>query len=141
MPGPWKPYDEDTVGALTQALYRFLEYHLFVQGNPVRGNLMQAYDENQLRVMLGNYGIFIPPRIDPNDANSAPVRIMLVDIQTATIWQDHTQPAINYQTDTFYVLVMPPIPSNSHYAGQPGYQDMQAWQSAWYHAIVDGFGM
>jgi hypothetical protein len=140
MPGPWKPYDEDTVGPLTEALYRFLHYHLFVPGDQVRGALMNAGNEGQLRMMLGQYGIFIPERIDMNDPNSAPLRIMLVDVQTANIWQEPGRP-INYNNDYFYVLVMPPIPSNANYAGQPGYQDMQAWESAWYHAIVDGYGM
>ena len=56
-------------------------------------------------------------------------------------WQDPNQNHINPSNDYFYLLILPPVPNNANYAGQPGYKDMQAWESAWYHAIVDGYGM
>jgi len=91
--------------------------------------------EDEVRAVLVTYGIVIPRQTDQGD----PLRIMLVDVQNAQTWQE--PPPINPVTDYFYLLVMPPVPSNPNYPGQPGYQDMQAWESAWYHAIVDGYGM
>jgi hypothetical protein len=141
MPGgPWKPYDESLVGSLTQALFAFLDKELFAAGNAaIRNNLLNAPDEHQLRLMLGNYGIFIPALI--GGPGSAPLRIMLVDVQSTRTWQDPNQAPINAANDYFYLLVMPPVPTRYDPTAQPGYEKMQAWESAWYHAIVDGYGM
>jgi hypothetical protein len=139
MPGPWKPYDYAQVGVTTQHLYEFLQ-KLFGPGNAAfRANLLAAPDERQLRIMLGDWGIFIPTHIGAT--GSPPLRIMLVDIQSTHTWQDPTQAPINPDTDYFYLLVMPPVPTRYDPAVQPGYEEMQAWESAWYHAMVDGYGM
>jgi len=136
MPGPWKPYNQNHVGRTTQALYGFLT-DLFdgTKGPALRKQLLGAMSEDEVRAVLVTYGIVIPRQTDQGD----PLRIMLVDVQNAQTWQE--PPPINPVTDYFYLLVMPPVPSNPNYPGQPGYQDMQAWESAWYHAIVDGYGM
>ena len=111
MPGPWKPYDTTQVGVTTQHLYEFLQ-ELFGPGNATfRANLLDAPDEGQLRIMLGDWGIFIPTHIGADD--SPPLRIMLVDIQSTRTWQDPTQAPINPANDYFYVLVMPPVPTRS----------------------------
>lgn len=136
MPGPWKPYNANLIGVTTQHLYGFLQELFGNQGQALRDQLMHANDENQLRIMLGNWGILIPANV-----NGLPLRIMMVDIQNARTWQDRNQNPIKPNTDYFYLLTLPPVPSNPNYAGQPGYKDMQAWESAWYHAIVDGYGM
>lgn len=139
MPGPWKPYNTAQVGVTTQHLYEFLQ-ELFGPDNATfRTNLLAAHDEGQLRIMLADWGIFIPAHIGAE--GSPPLRIMLVDIQSTQIWQDPTQAPINPATDYFYVLVMPPVPTRYDPAAQPGYEEMQAWESAWYHAMVDGYGM
>jgi hypothetical protein len=139
MPGPWKPYNIAQVGVTTEHLYEFLQ-QLFGSGNAAfRANLLAAPDERQLRIMLGDWGIFIPT--DIGGTGSPPLRIMLVDIQSTRTWQDPNQAPINPATDYFYVLVMPPVPTRYDPAVQPGYEEMQAWESAWYHAMVDGYGM
>jgi hypothetical protein len=80
--------------------------------------------------MLGAWSIGIPDD----------VRIMLVDIEAAA--KKEYPPAIVPGTDKFYVLILPPVPRREK--GNPGddaYKEMQAWNSAWYHAINDGYGM
>jgi hypothetical protein len=140
MPGPWKPYKAAQVGVTTQHLYEFLQQLFGPDNAAFRANLLAAPDESQLRIMLGDWGIVIPTNIEGPD--SPPLRIMLVDIQSTQTWQDPTQQVkINPATDYFYVLVMPPVPTRYDPAVQPGYEVMQAWESAWYHAMVDGYGM
>jgi hypothetical protein len=141
MPGPWKPPSYySNAGNTAQYLYAFVQ-ELFGTGGPaLRNQLMSAHDEDEVRAVLNSKGIVIP-RLSGGSGTS-PLRIMLVDVQNAKTWQDRNYPnPIDPTTDYFYLLVMPPVPSNANYAGQPGYTDMQAWESAWYHAIVDGFGM
>jgi hypothetical protein len=136
MAGPWKPpYNP---GVETKHLYDFVQ-KLFDGPTQAafRASLFAAPDENQLRIMLGDWGIFIPTVIGA--PGSPPLRIMLVDVENASTWQD--TPPINPATDYFYVLVMPPVPTRYDPVAQPGYEEMQAWESAWYHAMVDGYGM
>jgi hypothetical protein len=64
---------------------------------------------------------------------------MLVDVQSTQTWQAH--PPIDPNNNYFYLLVLPPVPTRYDPVAQPGYEEMQAWESAWYHAIVDGYGM
>jgi hypothetical protein len=137
MPGPWKPPYYSNAGNTTQYLYAFVQELFGAGGAALRNQLMNAQDEDEVRAVLNSKGIVIP-RLT-GGASSPPVRIKIVDVQTAGVWEAH--PPINPNNDFFYVLVLPPVPSNSNYAGQPGYTDMQAWESAWYHAIVDGYGM
>jgi hypothetical protein len=139
MPGPWKPYNPAQVGITTEHLFDFLQQLFGAGQGPFRANLFAAPNENQLRTMLGDWGIFIPAII--GGPGSPPLRIMLVDVESARTWQDPTQPPINPAADYFYVLVMPPVPTRYAPGAQPGYEEMQAWESAWYHAIVDGYGM
>ena len=51
-------------------------------------------------------------------------------------------PAIN-PADDFYVLVLPPVPNNKPTADptKKDYREDQAWEGAWHHATVDGYGM
>jgi hypothetical protein len=137
MAGPWKPpYNP---GVETKHLFDFLQ-QLFGAGQVAfRASLFAAPNEAQLRTMLGDWGIFIPTHT--GGPGTPAVRIMLVDVQNANTWQDPSLPKINPATDDFYVLVMPPVPTRYPAAAQPGYEEMQAWESAWYHAIVDGYGM
>jgi hypothetical protein len=138
MPGgPWKPYNANLVGVTTQALYTFVQELFSPRGPALRTQLLNAPDENQLRLMLGNWGIFIPTNI--GGAGSPPLRIMLVDVQSTQTWQAH--PPIDPNNNYFYLLVLPPVPTRYDPVAQPGYEEMQAWESAWYHAIVDGYGM
>jgi hypothetical protein len=135
MPGPWKPpYNQ---GATTQTLYNFVQQLFSVGGTGIRNTLLAATNETQLRTMLAGYGISLPTHI--GGPGSSSLRIMLVDIQSARCWQDPSQAPINPAADYFYVLVMPPVPTR--YSGQPGYEEMQALESAFYHAAVDGYGM
>jgi hypothetical protein len=139
MPGPWKPYNLGQVGVTTQTLYNFVQQLFGPGGNVIRNTLLAAANETQLRTLLAGYGISLPANIGGPGSPPPPLRIMLVDIQSARCWQDPSLGPINPATDYFYVLVMPPVPTR--YSGQPGYEEMQALESAFYHAEVDGYGM
>lgn len=130
MSGPTKSYDEYQVGAATQRNYAFLEELWSARGPALRDQLFSQGSEASLRALLGAWNIPIPDD----------VRIMLVDIEGAKT-KVHS-PAIIPSSDKFYVLILPPVPRREE--NKPGndvYKEMQAWNSAWYHAINDGYGM
>ena len=122
---PWKPkYD---VGAVVDNLKYFVDQLFDPQNQSAfRNQFFQHKHESVVRQLLADNKVIIPP----DDGNGNPVRIVIVDIQNARMWKADDFNA----NQLFYLLVMPPVPT---------YYDteMQAWESAWYHAIVDGFGM
>jgi hypothetical protein len=124
-PGPYKPFDPLKVGEAVQGNYWFLDKLFAPGGNAYRQSIL-AMNDNQLRQELSEYGLDIPQG----------VRLVVVDLETATL-----QPvggALNAQ-DPFYQLVMPPAPRR--HAGNAQYRHDQQWEDAWYHAIVDSYGM
>jgi hypothetical protein len=125
---PWKSY-LNPVGQTVDNLHWFLDQLFGASQQAFRDQFFHLSDEDQLRNLLATNRIFIPAT-DPQSGN--PIRIMLVDVENARC--HHYGAHINPATDLFYLLVMPPVPR--HYD-----PTMQNWESAWYHAIVDGFGM
>lgn len=130
-PGPHKPYDEDEVGEVVQTNYEFLETLFDARkGAKLRRQLWGQANEARLRAFLRTKGIVVP----------AGVRIMLVDIENARTKVQ--PPAIDPKKDSFYVLVLPPMPRRkTKDPTKKDYKEMQAWKSAWYHASNDGYGM
>jgi len=132
MSGPTKHYDENKIGQHVQINYKFIEKLFNKRGQKAfRDKLFSCADEAALRRALKRLRIDVP--------NS--VRIILVDIQYARM--KSYPPHINPTKDSFYMLVMPPVPTNKKTADpkRTDYTEMQAWESAWLHAIVDGYGM
>jgi hypothetical protein len=125
MPGPTKPYDEKKVGDQLQANYVFLEKLFGTQQKAFRDRFFRCATEAKLRSALSREKIKVP----------SDVRIMLVDVEFARM---KTFGSVNPRRDKFYILVMPPVPRRER---TEDYKEMQAWQGAWYHAIVDGYGM
>ena len=83
-----------------------------------------------LTTELAEYGLVIPPG----------VRIVLVDLETARLhYNGPTLDTTPVTGDTFYQLVMPPVPRR--HPGNAEYKHDQQWEDAWYHAIVDSYGM
>jgi len=138
---PHKPWKPEEVGAHTQSYYAFAEM-LWTSGSTVRNDLKTAssVNEDTLRSKLGAFGIVIPPMtLEPHPQ---PLRIYVFDVENADLY--NASPPINPTTDSFYVFVMPPNPRGrplSPHAPPDEYRDMQAWESAWYHAAVDGYGL
>ena len=137
---PWKQYP-GTTGAEVDHLKYFVDRLFGIPGNDPMAFRKQFFDipdsspdglhgENVLRQMLADNQIIIPPDDGAKPPN--PIHIVLVDVQTAHLKCYYKK--FNAANDLFYLLVMPPIPTQYN-------ADMQAWESAWYHAIVDGFGM
>jgi len=125
MPGPTKPYAEYNVGATIQTNYAFLEELWGERGPALREELFARPSEASLRSLLGAWSITI----------ADDVRIMLVDIESARV---KTHGNINPATESFYVLVLPPVPRRE---SEEIYKEMQAWTGAYYHAGSDGYGM
>jgi hypothetical protein len=127
MAGPTKPYDEERIGDHLQANYVFLE-KLFDgrDGRELRRELWEL-DEGALRERINAELKLKIPR---------DVRIMLVDIENARAKPEPGD--INPRTESFYVVVLPPVPRRER--GHT-YKEMAAWEGAWHHAIVDGYGM
>jgi hypothetical protein len=122
-PGPYKPYSSNSVGEHVQNNYEFFN-DIFDDKN-YRDDLF-AMDQDGLRKELEKeYGLKIPPE----------VKIVLIDLESARMQPDDIDPT----RDTFYQLVMPPTPRR--HPGSPEYKHDQAWEDAWYHAIVDSYGM
>ncbi|MGA7490609.1 MAG: hypothetical protein WBW74_27115, partial [Xanthobacteraceae bacterium] len=69
----------------------------------------------------------------------AGARIMLVDIENA---RTKTYGPIDAVNENFYLLTLPPVPRRpTSQSSKEDYKSMQAWEGAWHHAIVDGYGM
>jgi hypothetical protein len=131
---PWKSY-ANSPGATADDLYYFLQncFQPNPKGNNFRNQFFDpALTEDSARVLLMNNRIFVPQ--DDGGKPPNPIRLMFVDVQNAQVWQDPKKKKIDPVNDLFYLLVMPPTPQKYD-------PEMQAWESAWYHAIVDGYGM
>jgi hypothetical protein len=124
---PWKAY-ASSPGATADHLKYFCDQLFGPNQKAFRDQFFTLGDEKQLRQLLGDNQVIIPP----TDANGNPVRIMVVDVEYARCF--NYPPKIDPVNDLFYLLVMPPVPTKYD-------KEMQAWDSAWYHAIADGFGM
>jgi hypothetical protein len=124
---PKKDYDETKVGATLQGIYALSE--ILFDPKSQKTFRDQFFDlaatEDTARELLGPYGIVVAPG----------VKIMVVDIENA---RTRTFGTIDAVKDDFYVFVMPPVPRRST---TKDYKDSQAWEGAWYHSIVDGYGM
>ncbi len=125
MSGPTKPYDEDKVGQQVQMNYKFID-KLFGRGQKAfRDRFFRCRTEAALRRALKREGVNVRPG----------VRLMILDVENARTKVFGT---INPRRDNFYVMVMPPVPRRRK---SEDYKDSQAWEGAWYHAIVDSYGM
>jgi hypothetical protein len=128
---PAKYWDPLKVGDQVQKNYDLLTT-LFdtVQGKQLRDKLFAYATEQELREELQRISV---PLLDD-------VRVMLVDIENART--KTFDPAINPAVDKFYVLTLAPVPRRpTADAGAQDYKRMQAWEGAWHHAIVDGYGL
>jgi hypothetical protein len=126
---PWKPY-YNPVGSTVDNLEEFCK-SLFDTGTQeaFREQFFTLTTEKDLREVLADNKIVIPPT---DVITGAPIRIMVVDVENARCVSYGAK--IDPKNELFYLLVMPPVPRKYD-------RDMQAWESAWYHAIADGFGM
>lgn len=131
---PDKDWDEHKVGQDVQVGYNFLE-KLFKAGTgaAIRNKIWKACagpggSEAKLRKLLKNtYHLqWIP----------AGAHIMIVDIENARVWPSPL-PA-GWKQKNWYTLVLPPLPRRS---GSTEYKEERAWESAWYHAMADSYGM
>lgn len=133
MPGPTK-HAYASLEEVVQINAKFLKHLWSAQGAGFRTELLGAPTENDLRTILGRWGI----QVDGS------VRIMVVDLETAQV---KTHGPINSQTDSFYTLVLPPAPLKYRPppAQQPEvvqtYNDRQRLAAAYYHAVNDSYGM
>ena len=130
MAGPTKPYDETKIGDQVQKNYAFLE-ELFGPGHQAfRQTLWNADDATLRNTLRTRLGIDVP----------LTTRIMIVDIENARV-----KPAsgdIDPNKDDFYVMVLAPVPRRATTdPTKKDYKEMQAWEGAWHHAIVDSYGM
>ena len=138
VPGPYKPWDETVVGDYVQRNYNFLD-QMFSEGKGApTGSTRDRYlnyTGPQLRQHVNN-DLHIPI--------PAQVKIGVFDCETVKFNDpDH----IAFNNDAYYILVLPPMPRG--YSPNPpppnppsqDHTDDQAWHSAWYHSVVDGYGM
>src|SRR5262245_25898332 len=123
-PGPYKPYNSRKVGQQIQNNYEFLKY-LFDDDNKDYRDELFGMNDDDLRTELAGYGLVIPKE----------VRIVLIDLEFARMQPTDIKP----DKDTFYQLVLPPVPRR--HPDSPEYKHDQQWEDAWYHAIVDSYGM
>jgi hypothetical protein len=127
--GPYKPYDPTKVGDQVQNNYEFMK-EIFGPGQAQYRQQLLAMSDNDLRTELAEYGLVIPQG----------VRIVLVDLETAKMHHNGGPIDLTPGTgDTFYQLVMPPVPRRHPNSSE--YRHDQQWEDAWYHAIVDSYGM
>src|SRR5262245_19042361 len=132
MAGPTKPYNAADVKEQLGVNYDFTA-KLFGPGQKAfRDKFFACATEAELRDLLRENKIEV----------AADVRIMLVDIENA---RSKTIGPIDARNEKFYALVMAPVPRGDGRPAanppgvDPGYIDMQAWENAWYHAVVDGY--
>jgi hypothetical protein len=123
---PTKPYSEYKVGEVAQANYKFFE-DCFDPGNkPFRDWFFDgATTEPQVRARLKAYGLDIPEGI----------KLVVVDLQYARMKNWSLKKP---EEEPFYEFILPPVPTRSTNAD---YVESQQWEEAWFHAIVDGYGM
>ncbi|MGB8433408.1 MAG: hypothetical protein WCE38_04010 [Burkholderiales bacterium] len=112
-------------GAVSQEYYAFLMNKLWKpNGRQLRDQLIAASQGQLKEIFTANN---IP--FDPN------VKILVVDLETARTNGFEANPSpLN-----FYTFVLPPEPRRN--SDEPHYKAMQAWATAYYHAINDSYGM
>jgi hypothetical protein len=126
MPTPFKPpYTPAKMGTYVQKNYVFLREKLFDPkvGAALRQELLNMSEADLRPRIKAELDLDIP----------AHVRVMVVDIENG-----RANPASMNQDDEFYMLVLPPVPRKSETAE---HKEACAWEGAWHHAIVDGYGM
>ena len=134
MPGPWKPWNDADVGEYAQLNHEFLKYmYQEGPGNPpggYRDRYLNFTSDELRRALAQDLKILIP----------ANVKAYVFDCESLR-WNDPD--GIDWHNDTWYMMVLPPTP-RGHYPPNPpsgDYTECQAWEGAWYHAMVDSLGM
>jgi len=123
---PTKPYNEYKVGEVVQHNYKFFGDCFDPSNGPFRDWFFAgSTTEDDVRAKLKAYQLDIPVGI----------KLVVVDLQNARIrnWS-LTDP----KAQEFYEFIMPPVPQRSD---NEDYVESQQWEEAWFHAIVDGYGM
>ena len=123
----WKEKD---VGTYVQENYDFMDRLFSAKHGPgLRDSLVNAPDEDTLRDTMNAE---LPHLKIPKN-----VRVGVADLQNAKYkdWK------IDTQTETYYIMVLPPDPQRKPQSTDQYYVDDQEWTNAWYHATVDGYGM
>jgi len=125
MPTPMKPqYEPAKMGAYVQRNYAFLTKLFDSKVGPGLRQELWDMSEADLRLRIkAELDLDIP----------ATVRVMVVDIENG-----RAKPAGMSEADVFYTLVLPPVPRKSP---TEEHKEASAWEGAWHHAIVDGYGM
>jgi hypothetical protein len=127
---PKKYHDPNTVGDQVQNNFAILS-KLFddVGQKAFRDKLFSYATEAELRAALQAEGVPVLPD----------VRLMLVDIENA---RTKTYGPIDAANEDFYILTLAPVPRRpTSEPSKADYKRMQAWEGAWHHAIVDGYGI
>jgi hypothetical protein len=122
-------WNENNVGTYVQENYAFMDRLFSRHGDTLRDSLVNAPDENTLRARM-NAAV-------PHLAIPSNVRVGVLDLQSAK-YKDWT---IDTKAETYYIMVLPPNPQRTPQSSQTTYIDDQEWTNAWYHAVVDGYGM
>jgi hypothetical protein len=128
---PWKPWVSNLVGQYVQDNYSFMD-QLFdpVGGAAFRQQFWDYPNEAALRVAINNY-------LNLNLAHTVRVGFFDVEKPGARFFDPPIKP-----DEQWYVMVLPPMPRrNAGTAGYDQYVDSQEWEDAWYHAVVDSYGM
>jgi hypothetical protein len=126
---PWKPWSPNHVGQYVQHNYAFMD-QLFdpANGAAFRQAFWNYPNEDALRNAINSH-------LHLNIPNT--VRVGFFDVERPAF---HSfPPPINAATDNYYVMILPSMPRRK--PGDNTYIEDQAWEDAWYHAVVDGFGM
>ena len=127
---PKKYHDPNTVGDQVQNNFTILS-KLFddVGQKAFRDKLFSYATVAELGEALQAEGVLVLPD----------VRLMLVDIENA---RTKTYGPIDAANEDFYILTLAPVsrrPTSEQ--SRADYKRMQAWEGAWHHAIVDGYGI
>jgi hypothetical protein len=127
---PWKPWYDANLGDYVQSNYN-VATHLFdpLTGTAFRQSFWACANENALRDKINgllNLGI-------PNH-----VRVGFFDVEAADQGCKFFAPPIDTAGDDFYIMILPSVPRRSN---APEYINDQAMEDAWFHAVVDGYGM
>ena len=126
--GPTKPDYSEYVGDYVQSNRKFLMRLWGDSGQSIRDKWIRQKTQKDLRDLLFR---------DLNIKVSRDVNVMVVDIQNARSNPDPI--TFDPQKDKFYLLVLPPKPVKN--PGNEDYEMMQMWNSAYYHAVNDSYGM
>jgi len=149
--GPFKRFDPTQVGARAQAYREFAQKAFFgdtagaqqIDGQTFRKNLRDFAKRNtqqQLLDLLNNtHNLKIPATNGADDQHGDPLKLMIVDIDLGAPYTASDVSPLPDENDAFYIFVIPPTPQRV--PNNKAYQEMQAFESAWYHAIVDGYGL